>query len=125
MGKEQKYYVYIGQLKKEFALTKAAKDKNPNADTDKTCLYVGYSTKPPRERWNQHLTKVRTKKGYPLFSRKAAKWGENYIHWKKFKKYNPIYSSDSEEAEKVEKMLAEKYRDKGHTVWSDKLEKVK
>ena len=125
LKKKQKFYVYIGQLQKEFANTKAAKSKNPNADPNKTCLYVGYSTKPPRERWKQHLTKARTKNGYPLYSKKAAKWGENYIHWKKFKKYNPIYSTTADKAKNIEKSLAKKFRDKGHTVWSDMLKKEK
>ena len=83
------YYVYIGQLKKEFAKSKKAKQKNRNPDPNKFGLYVGYSSKPPKERWSQHLTKARNKKGR-LYSKVAADWGENYIHWKKFEKYNPL-----------------------------------
>ena len=49
----------------------------------------------------------------------AAKWGENYIHWKKFKRYNPI--NTRKEAERLEEEIAIKYRDKGFTVWSDKF----
>ena len=116
--KKKQYYVYVGQLKKDFAKTKKAKKKNPNADPNKSCLYVGYSDKPPRERWNQHLNRARNKKG-PLFSKVAAKWGENYIHWKKFDEYNPIKTKSL--AKRLEKKIAIKYRDKRFTVCSDKL----
>jgi len=116
---KKKYYVYVGQLRKEFALTKKAKRKNLNADPQKPCLYVGYSEKPPEERWSQHLNRARKKNGDPLFSRIAAKWGENYIHWKKFERFNPIESKA--EAEKLEGLIAKYYRFKKFTVWSDKL----
>ena len=113
-----KYYVYVGQLSKEFANTRKAKRKNIDADLNKSCLYVGHSNKEPRERWKQHLERARNNKGR-LFSPVAAKWGENYIHWRKFNHYNPINSR--QEAEKLEEKIAIKYRDKGFTVWSDKL----
>ena len=114
----ENFYVYIGQLKKEFAKTKKAKRKNTNPDPEKCGLYVGYSIKPPKERWNQHLTKARNSKG-KLFSSVAAKWGENYLHWKKFNNHNPLSTKD--EAKKLEKKLALKYRDKRFAVWSDAL----
>jgi len=112
------YYVYIGQLKKEFAKSKKAKQKNKNPDPNKFGLYVGYSSKPPKERWSQHLTKARNKKGR-LYSKVAADWGENYIHWKKFEKYNPLKTI--EDAKALEKKIAIKYRDKNFAVWSDAL----
>ena len=123
MGKKQIFYVYVGQLKKEFAFTNDARNKNSNIDPNKSCLYVGYSSKPPRERWNQHLTGSMSKKGHKLDSRITRKWAENYIHWKKFEKFNPIYSTTNVKAKKIEKLIAEKYSDKGHAVWSDMLEK--
>tara|TARA_Y100000590_G_C15185333_1_gene812840 strand:+ start:162 stop:530 length:369 start_codon:yes stop_codon:yes gene_type:complete len=116
--KKKQYYIYVGQLKKDFAKTKKAKKKNPDADLTKSCIYVGYSDKPPQERWDQHLNQARNDKG-PLFSRVAARWGENYLHWKKFKKHNPIPTKKL--AEKLEEKIALHYRDKGFTVWSDKL----
>ena len=112
------YYVYVGQLRKEFARTPKAKLKNKNPDPNKVGLYVGYSSKPPKERWNQHLTKARNKRGR-LYSKVAAEWGERFIHWKKFKVHNPIYSKTK--AEEMEKEIAIKFSDKGYAVWSDQL----
>ena len=63
MSKKQKFYVYIGQLKKEFALSTKARKKNVDPDPNKFGLYVGSSSKLPKERWKQHLTKARNKKG--------------------------------------------------------------
>ena len=113
-----KFYVYVGQLRKEFAQSKKAKLKNEKIDPKKVGLYVGYSSKPPKERWKQHLTKARNKKGR-LYSKIAAEWGENYIHWKKFEKHNPI--SSLSKAKQLEKEIAVKYRDKGYATWSDAL----
>ena len=118
MSNNQKYYIYVGQLRKEFAKSKKAKLKNENPDPEKHGLYVGYSSKEPKVRWRQHLKKERNSKG-PLFSRVAAKWGENYIHWRKFKDINPISSKNK--AKKLEREIAIKYRDKGIATWSDAL----
>jgi len=88
MGKKEVYYIYVGQLRKEFAKSSKAKKKNANPDPEKFGLYVGYSVKPPKERWVEHLTRAKNKKGHKIYSVVAAKWGENYIHWKKFQKHN-------------------------------------
>ncbi len=118
MENNQEYYIYVGQLRREFAKSKKAKLKNENPDPNKVGLYVGYSSKPPKERWQQHLTKARNKRGR-LYSKVAAEWGENYIHWRKFQDCNPIKSKSK--AKKLEKKIAIKYRDKGYAVWSDQL----
>ena len=119
MENNQEYYIYVGQLRREFAKSKKAKLKNENPDPNKVGLYVGYSSKPPKERWKQHLTKARNKRGR-LYSKVAAEWGENYIHWRKFQDCNPIKSKSK--AKKLEKKIAIKYRDKGYAVWSDQLQ---
>jgi len=123
MSKKQKYYVYIGQLRKEFALSNEAKSKNVNPDPNKFGLYVGSSSKPPRQRWAEHLTRTTTKKGKKNWSDKAADWGMNYIHWKKFQDFNPVNSRS--EAEKLEKELAIKFSGKGYATWSDQLPYLK
>ena len=118
MEKKEVYYIYVGQLRKEFAKSTKAKLKNKNQDINKVGLYVGYSSKPPKERWQQHLNRARNKRG-KLYSDVAADWGERYIHWKKFKKHNPIDTKTA--AKEMEKKIAIKYRDKGYAVWSDQL----
>ena len=45
------YYVYAIELDKAFAKTSKAKMKNPNADIDKPCIYVGSSSKKPEDRF--------------------------------------------------------------------------
>lgn len=122
MSKKQKYYVYIGQLRKEFALSVKARKKNVDPDPNKFGLYVGSSSKSPKERWKQHLTKARNRRG-KLYSKVASEWGMNYIHWRKFKKFNPIHSRV--DAERIEKELAMKYSAKGYATWSDQLPNVK
>ena len=119
---KRKYYVYVGQLSKDFARSSKSKSKNSNANNDKVGLYVGYSVKPPKKRWKEHLTRAKNHRG-KLYSEVAAKWGEPRLHWEKFQKYNPLNSRI--EAKRLEKEIAKKYRDKGYATWSDALPYLK
>ena len=119
MSKKQKFHVYIGQLRKEFALSDIAKKKNKNPDPNKYGLYVGSTGKTPRQRWEEHLNRIPNKKGEKNWSDIAADWGENYIHWKKFEDFNPLQTRS--DAERLEKELAIKFSKKGYATWSDQL----
>jgi len=118
----RKYYVYVGQLSKDFAKSAKAKSKNSNPDINKVGLYVGYSVKPPRKRWKEHLKKAKNSKGN-LYSKVAAKWGEPCLHWEKFQMHNPLTSI--KDAKRLEKEIAKKYRNKGYATWSDALPYLK
>jgi len=109
------YYVYAIELEKTFAKTVKAKMENPNANIDKPCIYVGSSSKTPKERFYEHINGVRNFKG-PLFSRVAHKYGIR-LRPRLYEKYNPMTTQS--EARKKEKELTEKYRKRGYTVWSN------
>jgi len=108
------YYVYVIELDKAFASTSKARKENPNANTDKPCIYVGSSSKKPEERFYEHMNGIRNKNG-PLFSRIVYKYGIR-LRPRLYQRYNPM-TNQSEALEK-ERELTEKYRRRGYTAWS-------
>ena len=120
MDKNQpEYNVYVIGLKPEFAKTKAAKNQNPNfvPMENKRCYYVGYTSKSPEERYQQHITGYINEKGQNLSSGKVFNYGykRKGLRPRQYKKHNPI--SSKTEAQKIEKELAEKLRKNGHCVY--------
>ena len=111
----RKYYVYVIELDKEFALTKRAREANPKQNLNKPCIYVGHSSKTPEERFREHMIGARNSRG-PLFSRVVYMWGKCLLR-KEYTKYNPI--DTREEALEMERKLTNKYRNQGYTVWSN------
>jgi len=109
------YYVYILELDRAFANTSRAKKANPNANSDKPCIYVGSSSKIPEERFYEHINGKRNERG-PLFSRVVFKYGIR-LRPRLYQKYNPMITR--EEAETKEKELTAKYKKMGYTVWSN------
>lgn len=103
------YNVYVIELDKEVLTSKKFRDRNPHLNPRKACYYVGQTTHDPITRFKQH------KAGYKA-NRFARKYGIE-LKTRKFKKYNPI--DKREEAERIEKLLTEKLRRKGHGVWSN------
>ena len=110
-----KYYVYIIELDKEFALTKKAREANPKQNLKKPCIYVGSTWKTPEERFQEHMKGARNLRG-PIFSRVVYRYGKRLLP-KEYKKYNPM--NTREEALEMERKLTEKYRKQGYTVWSN------
>ena len=55
------YHVYVIELDKGFADTRKARKANPNRNPDKPCVYVGYTSKTPEQRFEQHMTGARKK----------------------------------------------------------------
>ena len=110
-----KYCVYVIELDKEFALTRRAREANPEQNLDKPCIYIGYTSKTPEERFQEHITGARNARG-PLYSRVVHRYGK-CLQPRKYEKYNPI--DTREEAIEMERKLAEKYRRRGYTVWSN------
>jgi len=109
------YYVYVIELDSTFAETSRAKKGNPNAATNKPCIYVGQSSKKPEQRLYEHINGVRNPRG-PLYSRVVKKYGIR-LRPRLYQRYNPI--ATREEAETKEKELTLKYRRRGYTVWSN------
>lgn len=110
------YSVYVIELDKEFADLQKAKKVNPCRNPGKPCVYVGYTSKPPRTRFRQHMSGKVGKRGYKLCSRVVYKYGikllpELYAH------FNPILLKN--DAMEVEILLAEILRKSGYTVWQN------
>ena len=109
------YYVYIIELDGAFANTLKAKRANPDASSDKPCIYIGSSSKKPEERFNEHISGKRNERG-PLFSRVVFKYGIR-LRPRLYQRYNPM--STRGEAETKEEELTAKYKRRGYTVWSN------
>ena len=112
---EVKYSVYVIELKNEFALTSKAKERNPQLEPGKPCVYVGSTSKTPEQRFREHMEGARNKKG-PIYSRVVHRYGIRLMP-QEYEKYNSIKTR--EEAEKKEKELTGTLRRKGYTVWSN------
>ena len=103
------YNVYVIELDKEVLSSKKFRIKNPLLNSRKACFYVGQTTHDPITRFKQH------KEGYKA-NRFAKKYGLRLVP-KIFSKFNPI--AKRKDAEKIEKWITEKLREKGHGVWSN------
>ena len=78
------------------------------------CLYVGMTSKTPKERFLQHKTGYRNKKGYKLSSNIVEKYGL-YLRPSLYNHIDPIPSRT--EALKMEETLALELRRQRYAVW--------
>jgi len=109
------YYVYVIELDKAFSGSLKAREANPDARSDKPCIYVGSSQKTPEERFQEHINGKRNRRG-PLYSKVVFRYGIR-LRPRLYEKYNPLKTRV--EAELKEKELTIKYRKRGYTVWSN------
>lgn len=109
------YQVYVVELSKrvfsEHARFRAA---NPQFNGVLQCLYVGMTSKTPKERFLQHKTGYRNKKGYKLSSNIVQKYGL-YLRPSLYNHIDPLPTRA--EALEVEKGLALELRRKKYAVW--------
>lgn len=103
------YHVYVIELDKEVLSSKKFRVRNPHMNPRLACYYVGQTIHDPIVRFQQH------KRGYKA-NRLVKKYGVRLVP-RKFKRYNPI--EKREQAEQLERWLANKLRKKGHGVWSN------
>ena len=103
------YNVYVIELDKEVLKSKKFRKQNPKLNPNKICFYVGQTFHDPETRFKQH------KDGYKS-NRFVKRYGLK-LKPRKFNRFNPIKTR--EEAEKIEKKLTNKLRNKGHGVWSN------
>ena len=119
------YRVYIIHLKKEVLTqdtgyarytAKKFKKENPHYDqsSGKPCVYVGYTYLPRQERYEQHKSKARSKKGGRLWNPYV-----NVFHNGLSKKLHGNKESYPRKwmAEKAEKRTAERLKKKGFAVY--------
>lgn len=109
------YRIYVIELSKR-VFTENAKFRaaNPQFNGVLECLYVGVTSKTPKERFIQHKTGYRNKKGYKLSSNIVEKYG-SYLRPSLYNHIDPITSR--EEAFKKEEALALELRRQRYAVW--------
>ncbi len=109
------YYVYVVELSKRvFTESRKFREANPQFNGVLQCLYVGMTSKTPRERFAQHKTGYRNKKGYKLSSNIVEKYNL-YLRPSLYNHINPI--ATRQEALKMEEVLAKELRRKCYAVW--------
>ena len=108
------YSVYIIELSRK-VYTESAKFRaaNPQFNGVLECLYVGMTSKSPKERFLQHKTGFRNKKGHKLSSNIVEKYG-SYL---RPSLYNHLDLMTREDALKMEEQLALELRRKRYAVW--------
>lgn len=109
------YRVYVIELSKK-VYTQNAKFRaaNPQFNGVLECLYVGMTSKDPRERLQQHITGYRNKKGHNLASSIVKKYGI-YLRPSLYNHIPPM--ATRAEALKMEEKLAIELRRKRYAVW--------
>lgn len=114
MAKTQ-YSVYVVELsKKVFTENAKFRTANPQFNGVLECLYVGMTGKTPKERFLQHKTGYRNKKGYKISATIVEKYGL-YLRPSLYNQLNPI--TTRAEALKLEEQLALLLRRQGYAVW--------
>lgn len=112
----RRYQVYVVELSKkvysEHARFRAA---NPQFNGSLECLYVGMTSKSPKERFDQHRTGYRNKKGHNLASSIVRKYGR-YLRPSLYNHIN-LKPMNREQALAMEERLAWHLRKKGYAVW--------
>ena len=109
------YRIYVIELRKKvFTENSRFRDANPQFNGVLECLYVGMTSKTPKERLEQHKTGYRNKKGHNLSSSIVRKYG-SYFRPSLYNHIDPI--TTRAEALKMEETLALELRRKRYAVW--------
>ena len=111
-----KYVVYAIELsKKVFTEDRRFREANPQFNGVLECLYVGMTSKTPQERFEQHKTGYRNKKGHKLSANIVQKYG-SYLRPGLYNHLN-VKPMTRAEALKMEEKLALDLRRQGYAVW--------
>ena len=109
------YRVYVIELRKKvFTENARFRAANPQFNGVLECLYVGMTSKDPKERLMQHKTGALSKRGHNLASSIVQKYG-TYLRPSLYNHIEPMRSRA--EALKMEKALALELRRKRYAVW--------
>jgi hypothetical protein len=109
------YHIYVIELSKRvFTEHRKFREANPQFNGVLECLYVGMTSKTPKERFIQHKTGYRNKKGHKISSNIVKKYG-SYLRPSLYNHINPI--ATRAEALKMEEQLALDLRRKRYAVW--------
>jgi len=113
-SKTLRYSVYVIELRKSI-YTESAKFRaaNPQYKGVLECLYVGMTSKTPKQRMAQHINGIKSKKGHNISSNTVKKYGM-YLRPSLYTDLNPMTRSA---AIKMEEDLANKLKRQGYAVW--------
>jgi predicted GIY-YIG superfamily endonuclease len=110
------YQVYVIELSKRvFTENSRFRAANPQFNGVLECLYVGMTSKSPAERFKQHKTGYKNKKGYKLSAYIVEKYG-SYLRPSLYNHIN-LKPMTRQEALLMEAKLAWDLRRKGYAVW--------
>ena len=111
-----KYIVYVIELtKKVFTDDRILRESNQKFNAVLECLYVGMTSKTAQERFEQHTSGYRNKKGHKLSANIVQKYG-TYLRPSLYNHIN-IKPMTREQALKMEEKLALDLRRQGYAVW--------
>lgn len=109
------YHIYVVELNKRvFTENSKFRAVNPQFNGVLECLYVGMTSKTPKDRLEQHKTGFVNKKGHKLSSRIVQKYG-TYLRPSLYNHVGPFATRT--EALKMEETLALELRRKRYAVW--------
>lgn len=109
------YRVYVIELsKKVFTENRKFRMANPQFNGVLQCLYVGMTSKTPKERFEQHKTGYVNKKGHKLAANIVTKYGL-YLRGSLYQHIDPM--TTRAEALQIEESLALELRRQGYAVW--------
>lgn len=109
------YRIYVVELhKKVFTEHRKFREANPQFNGVLECLYVGMTSKTPKERFDQHKKGFVNNKGYNLSSPIVKKYG-SYLRPSLYNHIQPL--NTRAEALKMEAWLAHELRRKKYAVW--------
>jgi len=109
------YHIYVIELsKKVFTENRKFREANPQFNGVLECLYVGMTSKTPKERFKQHKTGYRNKKGHKISASIVEKYGM-YLRGSLYQHIAPLETREA--ALKMEETLALELRRKRYAVW--------
>ena len=108
------YTVYVIELsRRAWQESTKLRKANPQFNPGLQCLYVGMTSKTPEQRFEQHTTGARSKKGYNISSSLVRKYGM-YL---RPSLYRHLDLMTKKEALAMEEKLALILRRKRYAVW--------
>lgn len=111
------YQVYVVELsKKVFTEHQKFRMANPQYNGVLECLYVGMTSKSPKERLMQHLKGIKSKKGHNLSSQMVKKYG---LYLRPSLYHHVPNLKSRKEALKAELELTLALRKQRYAVWSN------
>ncbi len=109
------YRVYVIELSKRvYTDNPRFRAANPQFNGVLQCLYVGMTSKTPKERFEQHKSGYISKKGHRISSSLVQKYGM-YLRPSLYNHIKPLASRA--QALKMEEILALELRRKRYAVW--------